>query len=148
MAQKASRNLERLGTPLDLEFTALDGREINLSRLKGKVVLIDFWATTCLPCVRELPDMKKLYSKFKPQGFEIIGISLDSKKEVLERFIQTNEIPWPQYFDDAGERSPLAKTFGIEGIPVVWLVDRHGVLRDLNTRQQPEKKIESLLKEK
>lgn len=147
MALAALRNIERLGLPIDLNFTALDGRHVSLAELKGKVVLVDFWATTCSPCVRDLPDLKQLYTKYKPQGLEIVGISLDSNKEALIRFVEKEKIPWPQYYDPAGETNRLAQTYGIVGIPIVWLVDRHGLLRQLNARQDQEQKVEVLLKE-
>jgi thiol-disulfide isomerase/thioredoxin len=147
MAKDALRTLRRLGRPLDLKFTALDGRSVDLTFLKGKVVLIDFWSTTCVPCVREMPDLKALYSKYRTQGFEVIGVTLDENKEVLQRFIQKEQLPWPQYFDAKGSQNPIAQEFNIRSIPVVWLVDRQGVLRDLNGREGQEKKIEALLKQ-
>ena len=147
MAKDALRTIKRLGHPLELKFTALDGRPTDLASLKGKVVLIDFWSTTCVPCVREMPDLKALYLKYKTQGFDVIGVTLDDDKEVLQRFIQTEQLPWPQYFDPKGSQSPIAQEFAIRSIPVVWLVDRQGVLRDLNGREEQEKKIEALLKE-
>jgi thiol-disulfide isomerase/thioredoxin len=147
-AQKALLDLERLGKPLDISFIAADGRKVSLAELKGKVILIDFWSTTCLPCVRMLPDLKSLYAKHNVEGFEVIGISLDSDKDVLTRFVEKHEIPWPDYFDALGFNSPLAKAYGINGIPVLWLVDRHGLLRHLDARQQLEQKVEALLKER
>ena len=91
--------------------------------------------------------MKELYARFRSNGFEIVGISLDTDKKVLERFIRDHGLPWPQYYDSAGPQSSVAKTYGIEGIPVVWLVDRGGELRYLDARQDQEQKIKSLLKE-
>lgn len=146
-AKKALLDLERLGKPLELGFTAVDGRKVNLAELEDKVVLIDFWATTCLPCVRNLPSLKVLYTKYKPEGLEVIGISLDSDKDVLTSFIQKNELLWPQYFDAAGFENPIAKTYGIGAIPVIWLVDRHGLLRHIDASRELEEKVESLLKE-
>jgi peroxiredoxin len=146
-AQKALLDLERIGKLVALDFTAVDGRKVSLAELKGKVVLIDFWATTCLPCVRDLPSLKDLYTKYKPKGLEVIGISLDSDKEVLTRFIQKNELSWPQYFDAAGFESPFAKTYGIKAIPVIWLVDRQGLLRHIDASRQLEQRVETLLKE-
>jgi len=147
MAKDALQNLKRLGHPLELKFTALDGRDVNLAALKGKVVMIDFWSTTCVPCVREMPDLKKLYSKYKAQGFEVIGVTLDEDKGILQRFIQKEQIPWPHYYDAQGSTNPLAQEFAIRSIPVVWLIDRQGILRDLNGREDQERKITELLKE-
>jgi peroxiredoxin len=147
MAKGGLRELGRLGAQLDFSFDALDGRFVRLADLKGKVVLIDFWSTTCLPCVRELPDLKKLQDKYQTQGLELIGISLDSNKQSLQRLINKEQISWPQFYDPAGMTNRLAQEFGIGSIPIVWLVDRHGVLRDLNAREDEEAKVEALLKE-
>jgi thiol-disulfide isomerase/thioredoxin len=147
MARTAMRKIERLGLPINLSFTALDGRHVSLAELKGKVVLLDFWATTCVPCVSDLPDLKRLYTKYNPQGLEIVGVSLDSDKTALTRFVKKEKIPWPQYYDPAGQTNRLAQEYGITGIPVVWLVDRHGLLRQLNARQDQDQKVEALLKE-
>jgi peroxiredoxin len=147
MARQGLLKLERVGSPLDIRFTALDGRQINLADLRGKVVLVDFWATTCVPCVQELPGLKQLYEKYHASGFEIVGISLDSDRAALTRFIEKEKIVWPQFYDPAGEKSRLATQYGITAIPVVWLVDKHGVLRQLDARNDQEKKVEALLKE-
>ena len=147
MAKDALEKVKRLGHPLNLKFTALDNRTVDLATLKGKVVLIDFWSTTCVPCVRDLPDVKKLYSKYKAQGLEVIGITLDENKEVLQRYIQKEDLSWPQYFDPKGSQNPIAQEFAIRSIPVVWLIDRHGILRDLDGREEQERKIEKYLGE-
>ena len=147
MAKGALQELGRLDAPLDLSFTALDGRSVSRANLKGKVVLIDFWSTTYLPCVRELPDLKKLQDKYHAAGFQVIGISLDSNKQAHQRFIEKEHISWPQYYDPEGMTNRFAREFGIRSIPVVWLVDRHGVLRDLNGREEEEAKVKALLKE-
>ena len=147
LAKNALNLVQRLGVPLELSFTALDGRVVSLSQLKGKVVLVDFWSTTCVPCVRELPELKKLYAKYQSQGLEFVGISLDSNKQQLERFIQKQEIPWPQFYDPAGPTNRIAEEFGIRSIPAVWLVDRQTRLRYLNQPGELDGRIEALLKE-
>jgi len=147
MAKDVLQNLKRLGHPLELKFTALDGRNVDLAALKGKVVLIDFWSTACVPCVREMPDLKKLHSKYKAEGFEVIGVTLDEDKEILQRYIEKEQIPWPQYYDAQGSRNRLAEDFAIRSIPVVWLIDRKGILRDLDGRDDQERKITELLKD-
>lgn len=141
------RDLKRLGKPLELSFTALDGRKVDMKELKNKVVIIDFWATTCAPCIVLLPSLKELYSKYQAQGLEVIGVSLDTDRDKLTQFIKKNEIPWPQSFDAAGDDGPVPKAFAIKGIPVVWLVDRQGLLRHLDARMGLEEKVDSLLKE-
>ncbi|MBI1176917.1 redoxin domain-containing protein [bacterium] len=147
MAIKALAKLKQIGNPIEFGFTALDGRSIELKDLRGKVVLLDFWATTCLPCVTDLPDLKKLYDRYQTKGVEFIGISMDTDKQTLERFIQKQQIDWPQYFDPAGMTNRFATEYGIDGIPVVWLVDKRGNLRYVDARWSEAEKIEKLLSE-
>ena len=143
LPQKKTDN--RIGQPLDMKFTAVDGTKVDLAKMKGKVVLIDFWATWCGPCIAELPSVKKTYKKLNPKGFEIIGISLDTKESALKRFIKKENMPWPQFFDGKGWSNSLAKKHGIRSIPAMWLVDKQGNLVDLNARANLEQKVEDLL---
>ena len=141
------KKMERVGQPLQLEFKAVDGREVDLQKLKGKVVLVDFWATWCRPCMAELPKVKATYARLHDKGFEIVGISLDEDGDALARVTKTEEMTWPQYFEEAGKENKFATEFGIEGIPTMWLVDKKGVLRDLNARSSLSNKVEKLLAE-
>ncbi len=126
-------HLKRNGSedqPLALRFTALDGRTVDLAAMRGQVVLVDFWATWCPPCVGLLPRVKVAYETFRPQGFEIIGVSLDEDRSVLERFLKQQGIAWPQYFDGHEQfQNKIAQQLGIAGPPHMLLIDRKGVLR-------------------
>jgi len=138
--------------PIELQFTAVDGREVDLGQMRGKVVLVDFWGTHCGPCIAELPNVKAVYEKFHAQGFEVIGISCDTEKSDLEHFVERHEISWPQYFDgNQQDNNKFTIAFGISGIPHLFLVDKKGFLRFDNVSGDTlslEEKITKLLSEK
>jgi thiol-disulfide isomerase/thioredoxin len=123
--------------PMTLAATAIDGREIDLQKLRGKVVLVEFWSTGCEPCIKETPEIKRLYSKYGPQGFEVIGISLGAglgAKERLEEFIRQHEVPWPQFCDLGGWRNRYAVQYGVKRMPTAFLLDREGKLVSADAR--------------
>ena len=144
-AKALLRRLDRVGKPIDIKFSAVDGREVDLQAMKGKVVLVDFWATWCGPCMAELPNLKAAYEKLHAKGFEIVGISVDRERDALEKVISDRKIAWPQYFEEGGNK--FAEKFEIIPIPTMWLVDKKGNLRDLNARGELAEKVEKLLAE-
>ena len=122
--------------PFELAFTALDGREVDLLKLRGKVVLIDFWATWCGPCIAELPNVKQAYADYHDKGFEVVGVSLDSERD-RQKFIDlvaAEGVAWPQRFEGAGWKDPLVKKYTIAGIPAMFLLDQNGMLVSTNAR--------------
>lgn len=137
----------QVGKPVDIRFRALDGREVDLAALKGKVVLVEFWSTTCGPCIAELPNVKAAYQKLHDRGFEVVAISLDDKESALRRFIKEKELPWPQHFDGKGWENQFAARYGIFSIPTMWLVDKRGNLGDTNARFDLERRVTAMLKE-
>lgn len=135
--QKKSAALQQQLQPGALfpDFTEKDtaGAPLSISGLRGKVVLVDFWATWCGPCVAELPNVLAAYEKYHAKGFEIVGISLDRSDEALRKFVAEKKMTWPQYFDGKGWDSKLGRQYGITSIPATYLLDREGkiVARDL-----------------
>ncbi len=150
MHEAAKKRLGILGKPLVLEGTLVDGTKLDWNQYKNKVVLVDFWATWCGPCRRELPNVLKLYKQYHNKGFEVVGVSLDTDKEALEKFIEENEIPWPNLFnhaeDNRGWNHPLAEQLGVTGIPHTILIGKDGKVLALAVRgQRLAKKLEELL---
>ena len=151
-AEATLRRLDAIGKPFDLEFTeAIKGTTISMKNLKGKVVVIDFWATWCGPCVAEMPTMKKLYAEYRTKGVEFIGVSLDQPKEQgglqkLQEFVAKNEIGWPQYYQGNGWESEFSRSWGINSIPAMFVVDAEGKLHSISARGKLEEIIPALLK--
>lgn len=141
------KKMEMLGKPVTLQFTAVDGRAVDTSKLKGKVVLLDFWATWCPPCVGEVPNVKKAYDQFHSKGFEVVGISLDEDKDKLTQFVSSHAMAWPQYFDGLHWQNKYARQFGISAIPAMWLIDKKGALRNTDAREDLGGEIQKLLTE-
>lgn len=135
-----------LKTPPDFNVTTLKGDNISLSKFKGKVVLIDFWATWCGPCRQEMPAVKKIWGKYKDNDFTIIGISLDSDREPLDNYIKNQNITWHQYYDGQGWQNKVAQLYGVTGIPFTVLLNKKGEVAAVGLRgQNLDQKIGELL---
>jgi peroxiredoxin len=137
-----------LGQPaIEFEQTNDTGKVVRLSEFKGKYVLIDFWASWCGPCRTEYPFLKRAYSKYSDRNFEIIGVSLDSKKEKWIDAIQSNGFEWTQLSDLKGGENAVAKAYGIAAIPQNFLIDPDGKIVAKNLRgEELLAKIAELIK--
>ena len=128
------RLLELPGKPMEIKGALLDGTPFDQAKFAGKVVLVDFWATWCGPCIAEIPNMLEQYEKYHEQGFEVVGISLDEDKAEVEKFVTENKIPWPILFAGKGWQDPVAQFYGISGIPQLVLIGRDGNVITLDCR--------------
>jgi len=141
IVEKAKSNIG-LGKPVkDFVAQSMDGEKVSLSQLKDKVVLLDFWATWCPPCVRELPRLKKLYDEYKSQGFEIIGISMDFSLDNLNKVLKENKVDWPMIYSGKGKRDEICLLYNVNSAPSFWLVDKKGILRYCGIRADELEKV-------
>ncbi len=154
----ARRNLAALDTerrlapgnePIDFEVRSITGDVVGPSKFRGKVLLLDFWATWCGPCRAEMPNVKRVYAKYHDKGFEILGISLDRSRRDLDRYLADNGITWPQYFDGKYWQNEIAQRYGIQSIPSTFLIDRKGKIRYRSLRGPAlERAVRELIEEK
>ncbi len=146
-----ARRLRLPGHFLSLEGKLLAGGDFDWSAYRGKVVLVDFWATWCGPCIGELPNVKENYKKYHDKGFDVVAISLDRSREPLDKFIEKEEIPWTQLYDEdvqkgKGWNHPMAQHYGINAIPAAILVDKDGKVVSMRARgEELSKQLEKLL---
>lgn len=138
------------GQPLEIAGPTLEGADFDLKQLRGKVVLVDFWATWCGPCVAELPNVRQVYDRHHQDGFEVVGVSLDNSRERLAAFVRERQLPWPQiFFDEDGSRgwaNPLARQYDITAIPSMFLIDQQGQVAASDVRGESlERAVAGLL---
>ncbi len=125
----------------------LQDKNLSLSNYKGKVILVDFWATWCPPCVASVPEIQKVYNKYHDKGFEVVGISLDLDKDALEKFVKQRKLPWPQHFDGNRFDGPMALKYGVNVAPTTYLIGRDGkIIKPLSPADDLDQEIADALK--
>jgi len=127
----------------EIELKGTEGNMIRLSDFKAKIVLIDFWASWCLPCRKANPELEKLYQKYKDEGFTILGVSLDSKETSWLAAIKKDKISYPQVIDSKNWNSKIVESYGVDKLPASFLINETGKIIALNPSQS---QIEKALK--
>jgi thiol-disulfide isomerase/thioredoxin len=136
------------GNPLVITMPKADGTAFSTDSLKGKVILVDLWATWCGPCVAELPRVAGVYQKYHEKGLEVVGVSCDRKAEALKQYLEAHkEIVWTQLYDPKLPEWECAKQFGVLSIPRMFLIDKKGIVRTIDAREKAEEMIPKLLAE-
>jgi peroxiredoxin len=137
LSQKVKSDLARLdkvGKPVpDLAARDLKGESFRFDSLRGRYVLVDFWATWCAPCVAELPRLQAAYARYHDRGFEIVAVSLDETRSAVADFVKARGIPWREIHNASGE-ADLVEAFGVNEIPATFLVDPQGTIIRLELR--------------
>ena len=110
----------------DFKLANRAGGEVTLADLRGQVVMINFWASWCGPCRQEFPALDQIYAKYKPMGFTLVGINVESEKADAERFLGTQKVSFPILFDP---QNKVSGSYGVKAMPTTVLVDRQGRVR-------------------
>jgi thiol-disulfide isomerase/thioredoxin len=132
--------------PLAFSYAAVDGSSVDIADDRGKVVLILFWATWSKPSRDLIPAIVKLRKKYKDQGFEVLGVSLDSDQNTLQNYIGEYDMPWPEYFDGRGEQNAVAQSMGVKAVPSVWIVGKDGHVVAINPAGDLDPLVGKLIK--
>ncbi len=134
-AAGAVRRLDSIGKVVELQGQTLDGKSLKLSQLRGKPVVLHYWATWCEPCKQDMKLLRRLQSQYAKAGLQIVGVNVDVTPNMAISFLKENPLPWPQMFDDGGlESSSLAMQFGVQTLPTMMLIDGAGKLVRHNIR--------------
>lgn len=133
------------GIAPEIDLLSPDSTGVKLSSLRGKYVLLDFWASWCGPCLAEMPNVKEIYKEYHDRGLEIYGVSLDEKSDLWQNAIKSNDLSWVHVSSLQGWKCPVAQRYGVTGIPRMYLLDKEGRIIAMDLRGEALKeKIASL----
>ncbi len=136
----SGRRLSLIGNPIELKGTKLDGKAFDVSEFKGKVVLVDMWATWCPVCVEEIPHVKKAYEGYHEKGFEVVAVSADKEKSAVTDFVAKRHLNWINLYDNEGN-NPAMEYYGIQFLPTTILVGKDGNVVSLEARGEELTKL-------
>ncbi len=147
-AEGAVRRLESVGQVIDLQGLSIDGKPFKLSQLRGRPVVLHYWATWCEPCKQDMKLLRGLQARYQKAGLQLVGVNVDATREMAKGFLKETPLPWIQLFDDGGlESSDLAKAFGVQTLPTMMLIDERGRVVRHNVRAaELESELEKMTK--
>ncbi|KAA5543877.1 redoxin domain-containing protein [Roseiconus nitratireducens] len=149
-AAGAVRRLESVGRRIELEGTTIEGKSFQLSQLRGRPVIVHYWATWCEPCKQDMKLLSRLQARYGRAGLQLVGVNVDARRADAEAYLQQNRLPWVQLFEEGGlESSPLSKAFGVQTLPTMMLIDREGkVVRHNIRKEELDAELDELLSAK
>jgi peroxiredoxin len=149
--EAVARQKKMIGKPLTISGTSITGQMISTADLKGKVVLVQFWATWCSGCLAEIPHLQDVFARYHARGLEIVGISRDASDDSLAAFVKKEAIPWSQIRLPTTSieelHDPLEMRWNVRSIPTIFIIDKAGTLRYIDGTQDTEARIQALLDE-
>ncbi len=146
-AEAAAKQFDIRTKPLDLKLTMLEGSELDFTKLRGKVVLLDFWATWCEPCMAKVPELLDIQKKYRDKDFQLVGVSCDDSKPSLVETLKAQGMDWPESFDGKGVAGPISRHFAVDKLPSSWLVDKKGLAHEIDYDADLDAQIDKLLAE-
>lgn len=131
MAREELNIVEAKKEPYALKFTALDGKEVDFEKLRGKVVAMYFWSSSSKPSTDRLESLKQIHSDYRKRGFEVVTVSYDKAedREKLEKYIKDSKIAWPVYFDGKGAKNDFSPKINATGVPRLYVFDQKGIMQ-------------------
>lgn len=147
-AAGAVRRLESVGKAVDLQGRTIQGKAFRLSQLRGRPVILHYWATWCGPCKQDMKRLRSLQARYQRAGLQLVGVNIDNNREQAVAFLKENSLPWTQLYEDGGlEGSPLSRQFGVQTLPTMMLIDSKGRMVRHNVREaELEDELEELVK--